>query len=219
MKAAVILYHKNVDRYPRRWTKQCIDSILNQTYRKYDIFEMDYGGNDHSLMKRKKKGTIFINKVMNNHAEAHNYLLDIAFDSGYDCVFNVNIDDYYAPERFDHQIRAINAGFHLISSNFYNVDENDNIIKVCEFHRRNFLREAHKNHNIIAHPVICYSRHFWTNCPKLDPLEIPRDDFQLWLRTFSHFKFLILKEFLLYYRVHEKKVSHHGSKAGSLNHP
>ena len=32
-----------------------------------------------------------------------NYLLDRIFSDGYEVVFNVNVDDYYAPTRFERQ--------------------------------------------------------------------------------------------------------------------
>ena len=39
-----------------------------------------------------------------SHTEAMNMLLDRIFEAGYQVAFNVNLDDYYAPTRFEEQV-------------------------------------------------------------------------------------------------------------------
>ena len=43
MKVAVVIFHKTVNRYPENWIKSCMDSIRNQTFKNFDVFEVDYG--------------------------------------------------------------------------------------------------------------------------------------------------------------------------------
>jgi hypothetical protein len=69
------------------------------------------------------------------------------------------------------------------------------------------VKEAQKNHNILAHPVLCYSRNFGLNAEKLIPAENPRDDFNLWKKSYGKFKFVILPDFLLFQRIHDNNVS------------
>jgi len=204
-KAAVIIFHKNVESYPEQWIKKCIDSIQNQTYQHFDVFEIDYGGGGKQIYPG---SNVFIAKF-NNHAEAHNFLLDMVFAIGYDCAFNVNIDDVYELNRFEKQIPYMQAGFDIVSSNYYNIDENGNVIRSMQMDDKNPDIESSNNHNIIAHPVVCYSRNFWTTCSRLLPEEIPRDDFELWKRSYknSNYKFIVLPDYLLHYRVHENKIS------------
>ena len=116
MKSAVVIFHKNVQRYPEKWVKDCIESIQNQTYKDFDVFEVDYGQDGNQIYP----GSIFLNHKLNDHAEALNYLLSHVFALGYDCAFNVNIDDWYAPERFERQIEYIKLGYDIVSSNFCN---------------------------------------------------------------------------------------------------
>ena len=202
MKVAVVLFHKNIHRYPEQWVQQCVDSIKAQTYKDFQVFELDYGAG----MNQVYKGSQSLNIVMNNHAEALNYLLEYVFSLGYDCAFNVNIDDYYAPDRFARQIKYIVQGYDIVSSNFHIVNENNEIIHSQQMHDRDMREEAAKGTNIIAHPVICYSKNFKG---KLIPEQIPSDDFELWKRCYgeNQYKFIILPEYLLYYRSHELKVS------------
>lgn len=205
IKSAVIIFHKNINRYPKQWIDKCITSIRGQTYKDFDVFEVDYGGGNIQAYA----GSNFESRVLSDHAQAHNYLLDKVFSLGYDCAFNVNVDDFYALNRFEKQIKCIEQGQDVVSSNFYNVDESDRVIAEKRMDILGVNKEANANHNIIAHPVCCYSKNFWTTCTKLHSEEIPRDDFELWKRSYAacKYKFLILPDYLLYYRVSSKKVS------------
>lgn len=207
MKSAVILFHKNINKYNPEWIKKCLNSIKNQTYKQFDVYELDYGGEHNQIYK----GSDFAsNKSIHNHAEAHNWLLDKVFTFGYDCAFNINIDDIYSLDRFEVQLKWIEQGYDLISSNFHHINERGIVIRNMRMDDKDFLYEARRGNNIIAHPVCCYSKNFWTNCSKLHPNQIPKDDFELWKRSYRQFKFKIVPEYLLYYRVHSQKVSAKG---------
>lgn len=204
MKVAVILFHKNIKKYPEKWVQKCIHSIENQTYKSFDVFELDYG-NDHQQIY---KGSSFSSTdTIPDHASAHNWLLDKVFGLGYDCAFNINVDDVYSLDRFEKQLPYIEQGYDVISSNFYHIDESGRLLYPMVMDKKDIEIEAAKGHNIIAHPVCCYSKNFWINCTKLDSSEIPKDDFELWKRSYGKFKFKIVHDFLLYYRVHKQKVS------------
>ena len=94
-KVCLLLYHKNAKiLFKESWIRKCLESIENQTYQDFDVLELNYGQTGHQLYK----GSIFEHKMLKNHVEAMNYLIDIAKES-YDYIFNSNIDDYYSPER------------------------------------------------------------------------------------------------------------------------
>ena len=204
IKCAVIIYHKDVQKYNPEWIKKCIDSIKNQTYKSFDVFECDYGGTFTQIYE----GSSFSStNHLKDHAEAHNFLLDKVFELGYDCAANVNVDDIYSLDRLEKQLPWIKKGYDVVSSNFHHIDERGRVLYPMTFDKLDPHKESLRGHNIIAHPVCCYSKHFWLNCARLNPLEIPKDDFNLWKRSYGHFKFKILSDFLLYYRVHKQKVS------------
>jgi len=205
IKSAVIIFHKNMDEYyPKGWIDKCYSTIINQSYKDFDVFELDYGGTNRQTYR----GSNFESIRMNDHAMAHNYLLDTVFALGYDCAFNVNVDDWYALNRFEKQIPYIQEGYDVVSSNFYRVTADESMKQSFFFDRRDFKKEAKRGHNIMAHPVMCYSKHFWTNCDKLDPKDIPGDDFILWKKSYKKgFRFIILPEMLLFQRIHENNIS------------
>lgn len=189
------------------WVERCYDSISNQTYQDFDVFELDYGGEAMQTYE----GSTFFSQDLGNHANAHNFLLDkVFFEGDYDCAFNVNIDDWYSLNRFEKQLTWIEKDYDVVSSNFQRVNENNNGSRATFlFHNKDIVKEAEKGHNIIAHPVLCYSRHFWTTCnDRLNPNEIPADDFALWKRSYKKgYKFIVLPDVLLYQRIHNNNVS------------
>ena len=86
MRTALISFHKNIGRYPIEWIEKYRDSIINQTNKDFDIFELNYGGGEERIFENSK----FISLNLNDHAQAHNYLLERCFSLGYDLILNTN---------------------------------------------------------------------------------------------------------------------------------
>ena len=204
MKVAIISFHKNIKRYPDEWINKYRKSILDQTHREYDIFELNYGGEENRIFDNSN----FYSLPMNNHAEAHNYLVNMCFESGYDAVMNSNVDDYYPPETLSILLMHYDPYFCLISGNYQSFSENNNNRYVTKFHYMNVEREFNRGHNIISHPCCLYTRSFPNYNESLKSEEIPKDDFGMWKRMLSKgAKFRILPNILLYYRISELKTN------------
>lgn len=63
-----------------------------------------------------------------------------------------------------------------------------------------------KNHNIIAHPVVAYSKTFWTDGVKY-PNILGKEDLLLWQQAIKmNKKIFIIDDELLFYRIHAKQV-------------
>lgn len=202
MKIAVIVYHKNVTDYQQQWISQFTASILNQTYKQFDIYELDYGGVGFYLFNKSKK----FSQEMANHICAMNFLLDKCFADGYDYVLNTNIDDWYHPDRIKKQTLWMTKHYDIISSNFIFVDKEGKQFRRTNFDKRNFAIEARRGHNIIAHPVVAYSRNFWLTCNRYDENSLGDEDFKLWKQSYGKYKFVIEPAHLLYYRIHSNQT-------------
>lgn len=200
MKISLIAYHKAVTQYPKQWIDEFSASILGQTYQDFDIFELNYGGGEERLFACSN----FESKELLNHAEAMNYLIDKCFELGYDYTLNSNIDDIYALDRVEKQLPYMQQGYDVISSNFDLFNE-EGTYHTHQFHNLNIRKELSKNHNIICHPVVAISKHFWS-FNRYFPHEIPFEDMKLWQRSIGSFKFIILPEILLHHREHAKSV-------------
>lgn len=235
----VILFHKQVHTiYPPKWIRKCLLSMMDQTFTAFDLFECAYHiekepsvrelvQNDLSRVSWNHEW-VYCHRPCVNHAEAMNVCIDYATShvssSGhsYMAIANVNLDDYYHPERLEKQWNALLCGGDLISSFFYHVFDsasqqssacNDHIIyKVnpCLFSRQE-LQERMKYENVIAHPVIMMNLAVWRKHPGLhyQPTELPREDYLLWQRMLEHadIRFVILNDYLLYYRRHQQQIS------------
>lgn len=202
MKCALISYHKNASKiYPNNWIDKYRDSIINQTYKDFDIYECDYGAGSGRIFN----SPYYLSKNFETFVDCMNFMITHCFDNGYDVVFNTNVDDYYSLDRIEKQLFCIKKGADLVSSNFCLVDENDNITHTHSFDKLNIRKEINRNHNIIAHPSVAYSKRFW-NSNKYNPKEIPREDLFLWKRAIKENNFVILPDVLLYHRIHNNSV-------------
>ena len=200
MRCAVMFYHANVRRaYQPRWMDKSVLSILSQTYQHFDIYELNYGDHDSSkdsvvqahIHLLQGKHYTFLSTALESHAAAMNYLLDKIFADGYDVVFNVNVDDYYAPTRFQRQLDAIALGAHLVSCEFVRItadatgardrihidyeptylttrelfgermEDKRNAHGVREADEEDIYAQLASDHNVLCHPGIAFTREFW----------------------------------------------------------
>lgn len=207
MKVGVLVYHKDVfNIYKPSWVKKCLDSIRNQTFKDFTVYELCYADTRSLLWERSNYSHI----PMVNHIAAMNHILDKAFLDECDVVFNINLDDYYAPERFELQLKEIEAGYELISSNFQHIEEIDGIdtpVRDMIFHDRDIKVELDANHNVLAHPIIAFTRKFWNENKYYNVDEIGFEDRTLWQRAIKNgSKIKIIDQILLYYRLSEKQT-------------
>ena len=213
MKCAVIIYHKNaLTMYNPDWIKQCKESLKNQSFQDFDVFELDYGERNTRLFGDIKGTYNFFDIAFPNHIHAMNFLISICFKHGYDVVFNTNVDDWYHFQRFEKQLEAIKEGYQLVSSNFYYADttEEKEIVVTKEMNMVAFgdIGEQLRNdHNVIAHPCVAMHSSFWDKELRYNDL-IGYEDLDLWQRAhYAGKKFHILEEYLLYYRIHDKQIT------------
>jgi hypothetical protein len=197
---AIIVFHSQLTQYPKQWILDFSESILNQTYSDFDILEINYNGGEERIFA----SSIYESVDLNNHAEAMNYLIDKAFASGYDFVFNANADDVFALDRIEKQLPYLEQGYDIVSSNF-SLFNDKGVFHTHRFDKLNIRHELERNHNVICHPVVAYSKHFWSY-NRYKPELIPLEDMRLWQSSIRSFRFIILPDVLLYHREHSNSV-------------
>lgn len=203
MKVALITYHSNLYQlYPDKWIEDYRNSIEAQTYDRFDIYEVNYGD---------RVGMVFFKSLFESvkfptFVDCMNYMLDKLFNvKKYDYVFNSNIDDVYHPQWVEKTLRFIDR-FDLVSCNF-KLFNDDGIYHTHNFERLVIPRELARDHNIICHPGVCYSKWFWENCGPYIPAEVPFEDMRLWQRSLAKgAKMYIQPEHLVHHRVHDNSV-------------
>lgn len=199
--------------YPKRWVDRCILSMINQRERDFKIYEVNYGGDEYSVFEGipHDQEREFYSRKFSNHAAAMNFIIDRAFEDGCDVVFNTNLDDFYNPDRIEKQMVEIKNGFDLVSSNMCYFEERNGVDTTLKFINLSEGGAIEKSlmggHNVIAHPCVAFSKNFWKN-NRYNPEEVPLEDFLLWKRSSSAgFKFSIVNEYLLNYRLHSSQIT------------
>jgi len=196
-KIGVICYHKNLLQYPVKWIEDFKQSILTQTFSDFVMIEVCYGGEGRIF------DGVFIKIDLETHADAMNHALNHAFyELHCDYVFNTNIDDIYEITRFETQLKF--TEYDIVSSNF-SLFNDSGVFLTHRFEKVNIERELQEDHNIICHPVVMYSRKFW-NGNFYDSSQIPREDLELWKRSISDYKYIILPDVLCFHREHTNSV-------------
>lgn len=209
MKAAAIVYHKNIKSiYKEEWIEKSFGSILNQTYKDFSIYELNYGNDDLKLYREfvNNKKYHYYQIEMQNHVEAMNFLIDECLKDGCDIVFNNNLDDINHKNRFKIQAKFIENGFDIVSSNFIHIDDVGIEVRKMKFDSVDIQYEFNKGNNVICHPSVCYSKNFLLK-NRYNPTEIPQEDFLLWKKTLKNYKFHICSDYLLNYRLHSNQVT------------
>lgn len=207
-KCAVIIYHREVyQRYKKEWVDACIESIRNQSYKGFDVLELNYGDDNLQLYA----GSVFFNEKKRNFIEAMNTLLDMAFED-YDVVFNTNLDDTYDTERFSLQLEEVKKGADLVSSDFRRIGDIEGDLI---FHDKDIKAELNRTppHNILCHPVICYTRKFWQTHGPYNPDSVKFEDMELWLKAINAgAKVHIVPKILCTQRIHNGNTGSIGEK-------
>lgn len=207
MKVGIIIYHKNIfDIYKPDWVQKCLDSIRNQTYQKFVVYELCYSTNRQQLWP----GSEYSHIPMSNHICSMNHLIDKAFLDDCNVVANINLDDHFHPERLQLQLDAVQEGYDLISSNFEHIEEINGIdthVRDMIFHDRDIKKELNEGHNVLAHPVIMMTKHFWDTYKYYDDTQLGYEDKSLWTKAINDgCKIKIVDKILLHYRLSENQT-------------
>ena len=225
-KVAVMIFHKNILKIcEKQWVMKSVKSIYDQTYQDFDVFEINYGGREESVINDKSEHHThhFYSIDFKNHSYAMNFLLDEIFthEESYDLVFNVNLDDYYHPSRFDEQIKIMKMGYSISSSLWTYVDGSD--CKKLKFTldtlqlqpnldstlatEESVREQILKKQNVVNHPGVCFSRQFWKENLKYRD-ELPHEDLALWYHVVkeSRLHMAVINQNLVYYRIHNNQI-------------
>lgn len=214
MKVGVILYHSNIKNiYKERWIKKSIESMINQSFNKLTFYEVDYSGSNESILEQYDIEKKFWSVSLDNYAHAMNFIIDKSFEDGCDYLFNTNLDDYYHTDRVKIQLEKI-ENFDVLSTDFVYIEESgdndDEITREMAISRYSdrISSELKIDHNVIAHPSVCYNKTFWEIGEKYDPTKTPEEDLDLWKRlSEGGHRIGILSDVLLFYRIHKNQSS------------
>ena len=188
-----------------------IESVLNQTFKDFELILINDGSIDNSL------------KIIKLYAENDSriVIIDNAINKGLVNSLNAGLiiskgtyiarmdaDDISTENRFQSQVDYLNRNkdIFLISGSFYIIDEEGKIIRIKqnEYNNEQIVKKIIK-FGIIHHPTVMFRN-------QLDILyrekAIHGEDLDLWSRLITlGKKMYVSPDLILYYRIHKKSMS------------
>lgn len=161
-KVSVIVPVYNVEKY----LGKCIESILRQTYKNFEMILVDDGSKDSSSVICKKyenldKRVKYVYQDNKGLSGARNTGLDVATG---DYVFFVDSDDYIEKETFMKCVYFLEQGYDICSFCGRRVNENDECIYELNYDKIDDIKlENDSKYNIIARDLLSY-RMGWEVC-------------------------------------------------------
>ena len=205
-------YNENIN-----FLKACIDSLLNQTFRNFELIivtepeekNRDYLRNISAMDSRIK---ILENETKLGISSSRNRAI---MESSGKYIAFIDGDDYCDLRRFEMQVKFLedNPLISVVGSNILLVDENNNFVGERIYPegyidiKKRFLLSMP-----VANPTVILRRKDLEDIGLFDIKLSKAEDFELWLRFLANGKKMHnLQENLVYYRVQTKQSDRRGA--------
>jgi glycosyltransferase involved in cell wall biosynthesis len=194
-----------------KYVEEAILSILNQSYKEFEIIIIDDGSTDSSLelIKKMIENNPQVLLISQNNMGLI-YSLNLAISkSKYEYIVRMDADDICKINRLE-QIKKVitNNSYNLISSRAEIIDENNSYVCFSkEISDDNFILKRLPYINEIFHPSVCFKKSFFYDCGQYKPEEKSVEDILLWKRMVNKdVKYKFINEVLISYRINPDSV-------------
>jgi glycosyltransferase involved in cell wall biosynthesis len=199
----------NADKY----IHAAIKSILNQTYKNFELIIIDDASNDNTceiIRTFLRDPRIIYLRNSQNIGLTRSLIKAYSFSSG-DYIARMDADDISYPDRFEIQLKyALNRKLDIVGSSAVYIDEKAGFIKNHYMNKNDLsIKRAFFYKNSILHSSVLISREFLEkNKFFYDPKVVYAQDYDLWLRAFlKGATFFNIKRPLIRYRVNSESIS------------
>jgi glycosyltransferase involved in cell wall biosynthesis len=191
---------------------QAVNSILDQSYRDFELLIVDDASTDSSFTNRKWSDDVRIRILTNSTNRGLTKSLNIGMEHARgEYIARMDADDLSHPERLKKQIAFLcdNPDYLLVGSSYRTIDASgkvtSTIIKPMDDLE---LRWISQTRTAIEHSSAIFRRLGKDGKPYLyNEKYQTAQDHDLWLRIMSEGKACVLQDVLLDYRVHSENVS------------
>ncbi|WP_413306933.1 glycosyltransferase [Bacillus sp. 1P10SD] len=216
MKVSVVMPVYNSERY----LKEAIDSILNQTYRDFELIIVNDGSKDNSkeILDEIKDARVKVIHSEQNNGAAKSLNIGINLASN-DWIFIHDSDDISYPTRIEEQVKRIQSQPDLVLictkiecfSDSQNIDWDKARAQEAYHNKLNSGKEIMdiRFHGCpIMHGTVAFSKKAFNIAGGYNPTYKIAYDYDLWLRLFQLGPIDIVPNVLYRYRIHEHSLSH-----------
>lgn len=198
----------------QKYISVAIESILNQTFKKFELIVINDCSKDKTLdiikFFSKKDSRV---KLVNNDSRL--YIADslnkgISFAES-NIIARMDADDISFPNRLELQFKLINSSKNIaaIGTNIVLIDKVGKEIATRRYPQSSKeLRNCLFRYSPFAHPVVMFRKNMFEEVGGYNPKYSPTEDLDLWFRLGSKYDFKSIPEILLKYRLDEKSSSH-----------
>ncbi|MDE6284366.1 MAG: glycosyltransferase, partial [Bacilli bacterium] len=191
---------------PIEWVVKAIDSILSQSYKKFEFIIINDNperleNNDLLSSKKKQDSRITIINNEQNLGLASSLNIGINIAKG-DFIARMDADDISLKDRFKAQVDYLlkHPEISICGTRAIIIDEKDKLIRKFIVPLRN---ESLKSNILFfcpfIHPTVMMRREIFTYCT-YDPECRIGQDWNLWIHLYEHINFANLPQYLLLYR-------------------
>lgn len=186
--------------------RECIDSILNQTFTDFEFLICDDGSTDGSNEILSSYNDPRIKLFRNEQNLGLVYSLNNLIDQSQgEYLARQDSDDISLPNRFQKQIDFLNKHSEITLCGTNNTIFGDKKIKLFRPQNDDELKAWMIIHNPISHTSVMFRK---SNPPVYyDKSFFPAEDYALWFELSKTSKIANLPDHLIYYRWHNKGIS------------
>ena len=213
-----------------KYISECLQSIMDQEgHFNMEIVWINDGSDDiHTLLLKtildkfiKKMRFTTIHYIENDGNKGIGYTLHKGIQyCSHEIIIKMDSDDIMIDNRIQKQLdyMKINPEVHICGGQLKCFTNDDNIISITK--HKSITWDDYKSnpsHWFINHPTVCYRKSSVLQAGNYNKdLREMAEDFELELRMLKTFGYIHnMKDYLLYYRIHEDQVTHKGGKGGS----
>lgn len=189
-----------------KYIKKCVESILNQTHKNFELIIIDDSIDDtENIIRSINDKRIKFFKFNGNISAALNYGI---CNSNYDYICRMDGDDFSAPDRIQKQLDFLinHPDINIVGTNYYCIDENNKILFEKKFPEHDdeikFMMPIITS---VLHPTIMFRKKEINSVGNYNGNYEYVEDLDLFLRTSVRFNFYNIQEPLHYYRLYNFK--------------
>ncbi len=198
----------------QKYISSAIESILNQTFNKFELIIIDDFSTDKtpsiikSFTKKDSRIEVVSNDMRLDIARTLNKGISIAKSN---IIARMDADDIAFSNRLELQYKLISSSKNIavVGANIVIMDTAGNETSIRSYpNSSEKLKDCLFKYSPFAHPVVMFKKNMFEEVGRYNPKYSPTEDLDLWFRLGSKYKFESIPKPLLKYRLYEMSSSH-----------